>query len=137
MTCVFIASSVWGSGVSDFYVVHKGGGTHTEDMKDPVEVQPPDGNLFLAVPGVEVSGNHISSALLTDFSFDLRHGPRIGSKISRSPTKLLKVLVTDVTHVVSCLIASRTELLTSSSLFPLNPRSRAVQTSAQASPSST
>ena len=49
----------------------------------------------------------------------------------------LKVCVTDGTHVVSRLIASRTELLRSSNLFPFSPWSRAVQTSAQTSPSST
>ena len=48
-----------------------------------------------------------------------------------------KVCVADVTHVVSRLISSRTELLRSLNLFPFSPWSRAVQTSAQASPSLT
>ena len=41
-----------------------------------------------------------------------------------------------LTHVFSCSIASRVELLRSFNSFPSNPRLRAVQTSAQASPSS-
>ena len=48
-----------------------------------------------------------------------------------------KVHVTGATHVVNCLIASHAELLKLFNLFPFRPRSRAVQTSAQASPSST
>ena len=48
-----------------------------------------------------------------------------------------KVRVADITHVASWLIASRTELLRSSNLFPFSSWSRAVQMSAQASPSST
>jgi len=47
------------------------------------------------------------------------------------------VCVADATHVVSRLIAPRTELLRSLNLFSFSPWSRAVQTSAQASPSST
>lgn len=45
--------------------------------------------------------------------------------------------VTDGTHVVSWLIVLRTMSLRSFNLFPPSPLSRAVQTSAQASQSST
>jgi hypothetical protein len=43
----------------------------------------------------------------------------------------------DLTYDVSCLIASHTGSLRSFNIFPSNPRLRAVQTSVQASPSST
>jgi len=109
-------------------------GTHVEDLKNPVEVQLPGRDFLLVALCMEMSRNHVPFALLDDPPSDLRQGPEVGSETS-STNHLAGIA--GVTHVVSCLIASHTELLRSFNLFPSSPRSRAVQTSAQASPSST
>jgi hypothetical protein len=57
--------------------------------------------------------------------------PRASSMNQAEPT------TAGLTHAVNWLIAPHTELLRSFNNFPFNPRLRAVQTSAQASPSST
>ena len=67
--------------------------------------------------------------------------PRISSIALRSGRKRNEratlMRLADATHLPSCLIASHTESLRSSSLFSPSPRLRATQTSAHASPSST
>ena len=66
-------------------------------MKDPVEVQPPGGDLFLVVLCVEVSGNRISFALLGDPHLDLRNSPEIGLKLSPTGCSKCTVLVYKLT----------------------------------------
>ena len=108
-------------------------GTHVEDVKNPVEVQPPGGYLLPIVPRVEQSRGHISFASLGDVPLDFCHSPAIQGLVNRSPSACM----TGPTHVVNCSIASSTDRLTSCARLPFIPRSRALQTSAQASPRST
>ena len=44
------------------YVSRKGGSTHVKDMKDPVEVQPPGGDVVFVVLRVEKARNGTSFA---------------------------------------------------------------------------
>ena len=55
-------------------------GTYVENLKDPVEVQPPCSNLVFIVLCVQMSRNHVSFALLDDLPLDLRHSPEVGLK---------------------------------------------------------
>ena len=66
-------------------------GTHIEDLKDPVEVRLPACDFLFVVLGVEVSRSRASFALLYDLPLDLRHGPKIRSKMS--PTSCSKCAV--------------------------------------------
>ena len=109
------------------------GRTHVKDMKDPVEVQPPGGNRVFIALGVEKARNYVALALLQDLPLDLRHGPTITCAVGQ-PSKLRTV---GSTHVVNWFMASDTDRPRSSSFFPFVPRSRALQISAQFSPSST
>jgi hypothetical protein len=126
-TCIFIASSVWKRTVND------SDRTHVEDEKDPGEVRPPGSDCFLVVLCVDKPRDYIPFSLLDDLPLDLRHSPAINSIVN----EVFKLYIAAVTHAVSWLIASHTELLRSLNRFLFNPRSSAVQTSAQASPSST
>ena len=62
-------------------------------MKDPDKVRPPGGNLFLVALCVEMSNNHVSSALLDDLPLDLPHGPEVASRTSSSCSKYSTLLV--------------------------------------------
>jgi len=103
-------------------------------VKDPDEVQPPGGDRFLVVFCMEKSRNRVPFTLLDYLPLDIRDSPNIRPKASSMGAQSV---LAGITHVVSFLIASHTELLRSFNLFPFSPRSRVVQTSAQASPSST
>ena len=81
---VFIASSVWKRTVGNGHT-EVARGTHVEDMKNPVEVQPPGGDLFLVVPRVEEPRGRISFAPLGDVPLDFGRGPVIESLVNESP----------------------------------------------------
>ena len=76
-------------------------GTHVEDMKDPVEVQPPGRDRFLIILGVESSRDHIPFTPLDDVPLDLGHGPAIEKLVGEPPG----ACITGPTHVVNCTIA--------------------------------
>jgi hypothetical protein len=107
--------------------------SHVKDMEDPVEFQSPSGNYVFIVLRMEKARNWVTLALFDDIPLDLRYGPAIKRVVSQPS----QPCTTGSTHVVSWFIASHTDRLRSSSLFPFVPRSRAVQISAQFSPIST
>jgi len=80
--------------------------THVKHVKNPVKLQPPGGDRLIIVY-VEKSGDHTPFAPLDDFPLDLGQGPVIESVVNRSPG----VCTAGSTHVVSCSIALRTDLL--------------------------
>ena len=80
-------------------------GTHIEDEKDPVEVQPPGCDRLFIVLRVEKSRDRISFAPLDDIPLDLSHSPAIASLVSELP----KVHIPGSTHVVNSPIASNTD----------------------------
>ena len=63
--------------------LYKGGTTHVEDMKNPVEDQFPAGDLFLIVRRMDKSGDRIPPAVFDDLPLDLRHSPAIKSVCQR------------------------------------------------------
>jgi len=83
---------------------HKVDGTHIEDVKDPVEVQPPGGDHLLIILRVEMSRDCISLARLDEVPLYLGHSPAIESLVSELPD----TGVTGPTHVVNRSIASNT-----------------------------
>jgi len=87
----------FGLGIPSQQSPYEDDGTHVEDMKDPVEVQPPGRNLFLVVLCVEVSGNRISFALLGDPRLDLRNSPEIGLRLLPMGCSKCTVLVYKLT----------------------------------------
>jgi len=125
-----VASVFWEREVGNGH--HSSDSTHVKDLKNLVKVRPPGGDHFLVGLCMQMSRNRTSFSLFHDIPFDLRYSPG-ETVVNVAP----KVCVADVAHFVSRLIASRTELSRSFNLFPFSPWSRAVQTSAQASPSST
>ena len=106
---------------------------YIENVEDPVEVHPPGGECFFIILRVGDSGEQVPCTLFSDPLLDLRYSPAIESVMSESYT----MCIADRTHAVSCSIASETERLSSSACLPFIPRSRALHTSAQASPRST
>jgi hypothetical protein len=52
-------------------------------MKDPIEVQPPGGNLVLIVFCVENTRNCVALALLNDLPLDLRHSPTVTCNVGQ------------------------------------------------------
>jgi hypothetical protein len=82
---------------------------------------------------MEESGNRVPFALFDDLRLDLCHGPTVRNIVS----DISRLCITGLTHVISWFIASHTDWLRSPSFFPFIPRSRALQMSAQLSPSST
>jgi len=73
-----ITSTFWEWEVSDGH--YSSGRTYVEDLKDLVELQPPDSDLFLVVLCMEVSRNYVSVSLLGDIPFDLCHSPGVRRK---------------------------------------------------------
>ena len=108
-------------------------GTYVEDVEDPVEVQPPGRDRPLIVLRMENSRDCISFTPLDDAPLDLGHSPAIANLVNKRPG----IFIIGSAHVVNCSIASNTDWLSSSIRLPFIPRSRALQTSAQANPSST
>ena len=49
--------------------------THVKHLDDPVELQPPTGNLFLIAFCAKILRNQIPFFLLDDIPVDLRHNP--------------------------------------------------------------
>ena len=74
-------------------------------MKDPVEVQPPAGDLIFIVLRVEVSRDPISLALLDNVHLNLGHGSVIEGLVSGSPGE---IFIAGAAHRVNCPIASNT-----------------------------
>ena len=74
-------------------------------MKNPVEVQLPAPNRFLIILCMDESGEQIPSALLDDFFLNLRYGAAVKGMVSGS----WMMCIPDLTHLVSCSIASRTD----------------------------
>ena len=72
--------------------------------------------------------------MLDDLLVDLEYDSAITILVSES---LGVRIAGGPAHVFSCSIAPRVEWVSSSNRLPFNPRSRAVQTSAQESPSAT
>ena len=132
-TYVFIASSVWKWTVSAQQWSYIGDGTHVEDVENPVEVQSPCGDRLLIILRVKNSRDRTSFTPFDDAPLDLCHSSADKSLVNES----LGVYISGSAHVVSCPIASNTDWLSSSVRLPFIPRSRALQTSVQASPSST
>jgi len=130
-TCVFIASSIWECRVSN---------SHTEAIKRTLKIlriltrsnfQAAILSLsFFACRCREITFRFRRSMIFVSIS-----ATALGSDRNIF-NEILKVCVAKVTHVFSCLIAWRTDLLRSFNLFPSSPRPRTAQTSAQVSPSS-
>ena len=74
-------------------------------MENPVEVQLPGRNHFLITLCVDKSGKFIPPTLLDDVFLDLRYGSAIESVVSRSCI----TYTPELTHLVSCSIASHTD----------------------------
>ena len=65
-----------GIGIRDGYVsIHRELGL--EDLKDPVELQPPAGDRFFIVLRTEVSGDRIPFTLLDNLPLNLCHRPTV------------------------------------------------------------
>ena len=62
-------------------------------MKDPDKVRLPGSDLCPVVLCLEVSNNHVSSALLDDLPLDLGHGSEVASRMSSSCSKCSTLLV--------------------------------------------
>ena len=74
-------------------------------MENPVEVQLPGPNRVLVILRTDESGEQIPSTLLGDFFLDLFYSPAIESVVSESCI----ISIPDLTHLVNCSIASRTD----------------------------
>ena len=74
-------------------------------MENPVEVQLPGRDRILVILCMDESGKRIPSALLDDVFLNLRNGPAIDSVVS----ELRMICVPDLTRLVNCSIASRTD----------------------------
>ena len=109
--------------------------TYAENMKDPIEVQPPGGDRLFLILCVCTNRHYMPFPLLDDLPLDPRC--RGGSTVCGVVNEVPKMCVAAAARVVSWLVASCTESLSSFNRSPFNPQSRAVQTSAQANPSST
>ena len=83
---------------------HKGGRTHIEDMKDPVEVQFPSPDRILLSLAAWTIRDRVPLALLDDLPLNLCYSPSI-----KSVSELPNMCITGLTHVVNCPIASRTD----------------------------
>ena len=108
-------------------------GTYVKYVKYPTEILPPSGDSVFVAIRVEESRCCVSFALLGDIILNASHGPDVETLVS----ELLGVRDGGSTHVVSWSIAESTDRLSSSDCLPSKPRSRALHTSAQVSPSST
>ena len=108
--------------------------THIEDNKDPIELRVPAGNHLFIIRRMPNSRHRIASTLLDDLILYFCDSSAIESAVGEEARKCN---IAGPTHVVNWLIASHTDWLRSSSLLPFMPRSRALQMSAQNSPSST
>ena len=106
---------------------------YVENVKDPVEFQPPSSDLLLVGPRMEEFGSIATSNLIDNLPLDLRDGPIIKS-IANKPHKLGTA---NSTYPVNWFIALHTGWLRFLSLLPFIPRSSALQISAQDKPSST
>jgi len=102
-------------------------------MEDPVEVQLPGSDCFLVILRMHKPRDCVPSTPLDDLPLDSCHSSAIKTTVS----KLSKLCITCLAHVVNWFIASLTDWLRSFSFFPFIPRSRALQISAQTNPSST
>ena len=105
VTFVCIASSVWNWTVGNVHAECRSHRTHVENVKDPVEVQPPARDCLFVVLCVEHPRDPISFAPLDNVPLDLSHSPAIWNFVSES----LATCVAGSTHVVNCTIASNTD----------------------------
>jgi len=104
---------------------------HVEDLEDPGEVQSPGDDRFFIVLFVEEPRDRIPFPPLDDLLLDLCHSTAIQGMVNKSYARYISV---GPTYTVNRSIAPRTVLLNSFMSLPFIPRSRAMQTSAQASP---
>ena len=74
-------------------------------MKNSVEVQLPGRDRFLVILCMNKSGKQIPSTLLDDVFLDLYQSPAIDGVVSESCT----ICIPDLTYLVNCSIASRTD----------------------------
>lgn len=58
--------------------------TYIEDVKNPVEVRPPDRDFLFVVLRMENAGNGVPFAQLEDVPLDLRDGAEIKNTIRKS-----------------------------------------------------
>ena len=79
--------------------------THIEGLKDPIEVGPPSSYSFPVVLRTDKSGELILSILLNNLLPDLCHGSVVKNVVG----ELSKSCTSDLTHIVNCEIASRTD----------------------------
>ena len=106
---------------------------HIEDLKNPIQLQPPARDLSLPITRSKVFNQFILAGQLVDLSLYLPNTPVVGNTVGRG----LKVYIAGSTHISNRLIALRTDSLSSSALFPSVPRLSASQTSPQSMPRST
>ena len=64
---------------------YRSDGTHVEDVKDPGEVQPPDGDHRFVVLRVEELRNGVPFAPLSHLPLDRTHNPMVERLISDPP----------------------------------------------------
>ena len=74
-------------------------------MRDPVELEPPNGDCFLVILRMEKSSDCIPSAPFEDFLLDLRYSSATKNIVS----ELSKPFATGLTHIANRVIASHTD----------------------------
>ena len=109
-------------------------GTYIEGVKDLIDIQPPCSDPAFILLRAEKARDHIPFALLDDIPLDPAHDTACESSLMSESSR---AFTAGITYIVNRSIFSDTDLVTSSPLLLSIPRSRAIQTSAQASPSST
>ena len=95
--------------------------THGEDLKDSNEVLSPSRDSILVRLRVEDSGNYASFTPCDNVVLYPGHSPAIDGFMSALPS----AHIANLTHVVRCSIAPRTDLLSSPNCLPSKPRPRA------------
>ena len=104
--------------------------THVEDLENLDKVTSPSSNSILTSLHTQEQRGHVPFALL-NLLLDPDHNSAIPTFVSES----LSVRAGCLAHLFSSSIAVSTYRLSSSNCLPFNPRSRAMHTSAQESPS--
>lgn len=86
---------------------YRSDGTHIDDMKNSVEVRPPNDDGLFIVLRVELPRDPVPLTPFGDVPLDVGHSPVVGSTVSESLIRS----IAGWTHIVNCPIASNTDWL--------------------------
>ena len=107
--------------------------THIENLKNPIQLQPPTRNLSLPIARSKVFDKFVLPGQFLDLLLYFPNTPVIKSTLVEGS----EVYVTGLTHFSNRSIAFRTDSLSLSVFFPSVPRLSASQTLAHSIPRST